>query len=255
MKDKERQHKGRKTVFPMTRVKLADAGDNGKRKIEGYAAVFGNRDAYGDVIMPGAFERTLRERPDIKVLWQHDSDQPIGKQVQGFEDEFGLRVQGEFSNIPLVTDTAVPLLEDGVVNGLSIGYDVVEEEFNSELNTWFLRDIDLWEWSPVTFPANDLAQVTSVKELGGRKDAHVERLNRHAKAVIHELTGYFAKEGRRDVLDQGLLDELRKTLGDEAPVPEPAMAADASEGEQEVALLLGAHAALDAMQEMTTEGV
>lgn len=213
--------KKRRCVFPMQRLKLEEPSPDGRRRIEGYAAVFGNRDAYGDVIVPGAFERTLREKPDVKVLWQHNTSEPIGKQESGAEDEFGLSVVGALTNTDLVTKTVVPLLEDEVITGLSIGYETVVEEWNADLKTWFLKDVDLWEWSPVTFPANELATVTQVKELGARLDLHSASVKRHAKSLIHELTGYFEKSDRRDALPSAELAELLHLLaadthGDEA---------------------------------------
>lgn len=250
----ERQLKGRKTVFPMTRLKLTDPAEGKKRQIEGYAAVFGNRDAYGDVIVKGAFERTLRERPDVKVLYQHDTDQPIGRQIAAFEDEFGLRAQGELSEIPLVNDTVIPLLQDGVITGLSIGYDVVDEEYNGETGTWFLKDIDLWEWSPVTFPANELATVLAVKELGSRKDARADDVIRHAKALGHLLGpgGYFEKDSRRDALDFAQLEQLHALIGGTLPgVETSGQAADA--GADEIKLLEGAHMALDLIAQTDKE--
>jgi HK97 family phage prohead protease len=215
VEDTEARPKRRKCVFPMQRLKLEEAAPDGRRRIEGYAAVFGNRDAYGDVITPGAFERTLREKPDVKVLYQHDTDQPIGKQESGHEDEFGLAVVGALTNTDLVTRTVVPLLEDEVITGLSIGYETVIEEYNSELKTWFLKDIDLWEWSPVTFPANELATVTQVKTLGDRGDQHARSVQRHTKSLIHELTGYFEKSDRRGALPSAELAELRHLLADD----------------------------------------
>jgi HK97 family phage prohead protease len=215
--EKERQQKGRKSVFPMQRLKLEEPQADGRRRIEGYAAVFGNRDAYGDIIMPGAFERSLREKPDVKVLWQHDTRTPIGKQESGYEDDFGLAVTGVLTNTDKVTGEIVPLLLDEVVTGLSIGYDVVVEEYNAELEAWFLKDIELWEWSPVTFPANELATVSEVKHLGTREDAHATRVSRHAKSMIHELEGYFQKSDRRDALDSDQLATLHTLLGGQLP--------------------------------------
>jgi uncharacterized protein len=214
----ERKTKGRRSVFPMQRLKLEEPSDDGRRRVEGYAAVFGNRDAYGDIIMPGAFERTLREKPDVKVLWQHDTRAPIGKQESGYEDDFGLAVTGVLSNTDRVKGEVVPLLLDEVITGLSIGYDVVEESHNAELGAWFLEDIDLWEWSLVTFPANELATVTEVKELGTRSDAHATRVTRHAKSLVHELEGYFAKSSdRREALPSDLLATLHALIGGQLP--------------------------------------
>lgn len=218
--------KKRRCVFPMQRLKLEEPSQDGRRRIEGYAAVFGNRDAYGDVIVPGAFERTLREKPDVKVLWQHNTSEPIGKQESGAEDEFGLSVVGALTNTDLVTKTVVPLLEDEVITGLSIGYETVVEEWNADLKTWFLKDVDLWEWSPVTFPANELATVTQVKELGGRSDAHVLSVTRHTKSLIHELTGYFEKSDRRGALPSAELAQLRHLLADDTHGDEAASAVD-----------------------------
>lgn len=212
----ERQ-KERKSIFPMQRLKLEEPQADGRRRIEGYAAVFGNRDAYGDVIVPGAFERTLRDKPDVKVLWQHDRYKPIGRQESAYEDEFGLAVTGALTNIPLVTEEVVPLLLDEVITGLSIGYNVVVEEYNDDLGVWFLKEIELWEWSPVTFPANELATVTQVKTLGSRSDAHATRVARHSKALEHELAGYFAKSDRRDALDFSQLASLHSLIGGQLP--------------------------------------
>lgn len=215
---KEREEKKRrKAVFPMQRLKLEEPGGDGRRRIEGYAAVFGNRDSYGDIIVPGAFEKTLREKPDIKVLWQHDTRQPIGKQESGYEDEFGLAVVGALTNTSLVTGEVIPLLQDEVVTGLSIGYEVEVEEYNADLEVWFLKEISLWEWSPVTFPANELATVTEVKSLGTRNDAHATRVARHAKALQHELEGYFQKSDRQDALPSEQLATLHALIGGQLP--------------------------------------
>lgn len=242
---KERE-KFRKSVFPMQRLKLEDPQPDGRRRIEGYAAVFGNRDAYGDIIVPGAFERTLREKPDVKVLYQHDTHRPIGKQESGYEDEFGLSVIGALTNTDLVTGEVIPLLEDEVITGLSIGYEVVTEEHNAELGVWFLKDIDLWEWSPVTFPANELATVTQVKTLGQRSDAHVARVDRHAKALLHELECYFAKSDvRRDALPSDQLATLHALIGGQLPGSEAAEAVKAKL--IEAAYLRGADDTLEAL--------
>lgn len=133
MNTKSERPEERTAVFPMRAVKLAEANDEGKRKFRGYAAVFGNRDSHGDIIVKGAFEKSLRERPDLKVLWQHDTRQPIGL-GSGFEDEYGLVGEGTLSDTDKVKGEVLPLLEDGVVNGLSIGYRVVVEERNDNLD-------------------------------------------------------------------------------------------------------------------------
>lgn len=206
-----------KSVFPMTGLKLEEPQPDGKRRIEGYAAVFGNRDAYGDIIMQGAFERSLRERPDVKVLWQHNTREPIGKQEAAVEDDFGLAVVGALTNTDHVTGTVVPLLLDGVITGLSIGYNVMEEDYDGDLEAWLLKDIELFEWSPVTFPANELATISEVKELSSRREVNAGRVERACKTLLHHLgdDGFFApeKSDRRKHLDSSLLDQLGTLLG------------------------------------------
>lgn len=204
--------KDRKATFPMRAVKLADPDDDGRRKFRGYAAVFGNRDAHGDIIVKGAFEKSLHERPELKVLWQHKSDQPIGLGI-AYEDDYGLVAEGTLSNTDFVKGEVIPLMTDGVVNGLSIGYRVSVEERNDNLEAWLLKEIDLHEYSPVTFPANPLATVSEVKNLDSRADAQVESFHRGAKSLIHQLSGYFAKDDRAETLDRATVKELHDALG------------------------------------------
>jgi len=202
----------RKATFPMRAVKLADPDDEGRRKFRGYAAVFGNRDHHGDIIVKGAFEKSLRERPEVKVLWQHDPSKPIGLGT-AYEDDYGLVAEGTLSNTKFVQEEVLPLMTDGVVNGLSIGYRVAVEERNDNLDAWLLKEIDLHEFSPVTFPANELATVSEVKSLDSRADAQVDQFHRNAKSLIHQLSGYFAKDDRADHLDRATVKELHDALG------------------------------------------
>src|SRR5690554_6280413 len=150
---------------------------SGKREIEGHAAVFGNRDSYGDIIQPGAFARTLAsDRGRVKVLWQHDSSNPIGKPLEMLEDERGLRVRARIADTTQGRD-AMALFDAEVIDELSIGYDAIVEEYDSEKSVRYLREIKLWEFSPVTWAANELAKITAVKSASDL-DAVLDRLER-----------------------------------------------------------------------------
>lgn len=138
------------------------------RTLEGFAAAFGNLDQVGDIIHPGAFRKTLSERGGrIKFLWQHDPTEPIGKLQEAREDQGGLFVKAIISDTQRGRD-ALALLKDGAIGEMSIGYDTVkggmdyskDEKGNPVRN---LREVKLWEFSLVTFPANEMAQVTAVK--------------------------------------------------------------------------------------------
>lgn len=148
-----------------------------KREIEGHAAVFGNRDSYGDVIQPGAFARTLaNDRGRVKVLWQHDPSNPIGKPLEMREDDTGLMVRARIADTTQGRD-AMALFDAEVIDELSIGYDAIVEEYDSEKSVRLLREIKLWEFSPVTWAANELAKITSVKQASDL-DAVLDRLER-----------------------------------------------------------------------------
>ena len=135
---------------------------------EGYGSVFGVEDHYRDVVEPGAFVKSLakwRARDKFPaLLWQHDTDKPIGVYEDMAEDERGLYVRGRLliEEVALARE-AWALIRAGAVNGLSIGYrPVTEERGRDGINR--ILEIDLWEVSLVTFPANEAGAVTDVKQ-------------------------------------------------------------------------------------------
>ena len=155
---------------------------------EGYGAVFGNLDSYGDVILKGAFRDTLKEWKKAKrlppMLVQHggymmtDSDAlPIGKWEEMEEDDTGLRVKGRLINLD--TDRGKQLygaMKEGVLDGMSIGYRVKEFSYGTKPDepSRTLKKIDLVEVSVVTFPANGMSRVDAVKA-GDLTERELER--------------------------------------------------------------------------------
>jgi len=129
--------------------------------VEGYASVFGVVDYDNDVIERGAFMKTIQERKNIPVLWQHNPQEPIGVTVQAHEDARGLHVVGQLNLETQRGCEAFSLLKQGALQGLSIGFDVVKQIWEGSVRR--IKEIRLWEWSLVTFPANPLATVTAVK--------------------------------------------------------------------------------------------
>ncbi len=130
---------------------------------EGYASYFGNKDSYDDIVEAGAFKKTIKENQKrIKVLWQHDIGEPIGKPMHMEEDSKGLYIKAKIAE----TDTgkkAMTLLRDGIINEMSIGYSLIKDEWDRNEEARMLKEIKLWEVSLVSFAANDKAQVTGVK--------------------------------------------------------------------------------------------
>jgi HK97 family phage prohead protease len=135
-------------------------------EFEGYAAVFNNKDSYDDVIEPGAFAKTIQESKRVKVLWQHDPWQPIGKPIAMSEDSKGLHVKAKVSNTQLGKDV-VQLLKDGVIDELSIGYNTIKADWDSINGVRRIKEVKLWEFSPVTFAANEQANIIGVKNMDG----------------------------------------------------------------------------------------
>lgn len=134
-------------------------------RFAGYASVFNIIDNQRDMMLCGAFSRTLRQRPkSIKLLWQHQQDEPIGVFDVIFEDEQGLYVEGTLLLEVQRAREAYALLKAGAVSGLSIGYSPVRYRIDADSGVRHLAEVDLWEISLVTFPANPAANITVVKQ-------------------------------------------------------------------------------------------
>ena len=137
--------------------------------IEGYAATFGVKDSYGDIINVGAFANTLTaDRKRIRFCYQHDMDKVIGKILDIKEDATGLWFKAKVSNTGLGQDVAI-LVEDEAVNEMSIGYRTKVSTWDDVNEIRYLVEIELAEISIVTRAANKEAVITSA-EVKGEKD-------------------------------------------------------------------------------------
>lgn len=131
---------------------------------EGYASVFGVVDSQRDRVHPGAFKASIKARDKpVQLLWQHQWDKPVGVILALFEDARGLFVKGRLLLDVAQAREAHTLMKAGVVRGLSIGYSVKRSRRNPDTGVRELLDLNLWEISLVTMPANEAAQVTVVK--------------------------------------------------------------------------------------------
>ena len=137
--------------------------DEEKGTIAGYGSVFGVEDWYSDIVMPGAFKRTLKERGLPKMLWQHSSREPLGIWTEAREDEKGLWLEGQLAMKTQRGQDAYELLKMGALDGLSIGFSTKVAEYDDKKHIRKLLDVELFEVSPVTFPANEEALVEEVR--------------------------------------------------------------------------------------------
>lgn len=144
-----------------SRVSLASDGT-----VEGYASLFGEVDQARDMVMPGAFTQTLKQRGlrRIPMLFQHDPSEPVGVWLDLHEDFRGLWARGR-----LIPDVArarelLALVQAGAIDGLSIGYRTVRGQIDPKTRIRKLYQVDLWEISIVTFPLLAGARVRAVKQ-------------------------------------------------------------------------------------------
>jgi len=133
--------------------------------VTGYFGAFNNVDLGGDILEPFSANRTIIERGpkgsnDIFFLRQHDTNSLLGKPKVLKADEYGIYHESPISDTTLGKDTAI-LIRDGVLNKFSIGYRVVQEQHINGVN--HLKEIHLYEGSVVTFPMNENAILTGVK--------------------------------------------------------------------------------------------
>ena len=136
-------------------------------EFEGYGSVFGNKDLGNDVVEKGAFANSLRMKSpqDVKLLYQHKSDMPIGVFDSIKEDEHGLRVKGRLALKTQAGAEAYELMKMGALKGLSIGFKVNPDQvsYDRRTNKRIIKEVDLMEVSLVTFPMNPKAMIRSVK--------------------------------------------------------------------------------------------
>jgi hypothetical protein len=139
---------------------------DGRGNFEGYASLFGVADMARDVVMAGAFQKSLslQGADGIKLLWQHDPSQPVGIWTRVAEDARGLYCQGQLNLEVQRGHELYALMRQGAVDGLSIGFKTILSRKDSSGNRQLLT-IDLWEISLVTFPLLPTARVSTVKTL------------------------------------------------------------------------------------------
>lgn len=158
---------------------LSMTGD-GNGFVTGYASVFTNFDSVGERVVRGAFAESIPAfLKDGFIAWSHDWSKPIGTPLEAVEDEFGLKVVGEFHSTQDAQEARTVIkerMDRGKSVKLSIGYEVLDDERTKEGR--LLKKLRLYEWSYVTVPANQLAVVTDAKYLQRMT------LDEHAQAVL-----------------------------------------------------------------------
>lgn len=157
--------------------------------ISGYLSTFKNTDRHGDVIMDGAFSKTIKGLKRLPMLKDHNADtnSQIGVWTKFKQDENGLHVTGRISKTAQ-TEHIIKLIQDGAIDTLSMGglFKYAEEKDKKGNN--IIEEVVLLEGSVVTIPANPKAQFELVKSLITEKAQQVEapkaeRVSQRDKAI------------------------------------------------------------------------
>ena len=186
---------------------------------EGYASLFNSQDMAHDIVAPGAFRQSLAERGagGIRMLFQHDANQPIGVWQELREDARGLYARGQLTLEVEKAREVLSLMRARAIDGLSIGFKATRFRRDARTGIRRLEKVDLWEISVVTFPMLPGARVAHVKACPFEKGMPTEReferwLTRdagftrsEARAVLRSgLNGLKALRDAGDGLDEEL---------------------------------------------------
>ncbi len=151
--------------------------DGDERTLSGYAAVFYDPENRGtefglgtdavERIMPGAFSRAVDEGDDVRALFNHDSNQVLGRTASGTlrlsVDERGLRYDIDAPDTTLARDLAKSIAR-GDITGSSFAFRVTDSEWVTEdgVDVRNINGVELLDVGPVTYPAYE-ATATSVR--------------------------------------------------------------------------------------------
>lgn len=159
------------------RVERDDSGE--LDKIRGYAAPFNswseNLGGFREKIAPGAFTKSIK-RDDVRCLKNHNSDYVIGRNEAGTltlsEDDKGLYYEADPPDTQWARDFMVSV-NRGDVSGSSFGFKIVKDKWNDDMSERALQEVQLFDVSPVTYPAYPASsvQVRAIERAGISADA------------------------------------------------------------------------------------
>jgi HK97 family phage prohead protease len=186
--------------------------DPESRKLTGYAAVFNSLSedlgGFREMVMPGTFSRAIETAADVRALWNHDPNHVLGRTKSGTlklaEDEVGLRIEID-PPAAQWADDLVQSVRRGDVDQMSFAFSMVAETWNKDEHGPIreLRDVELYDVSPVTYPAY-AATAVAVRTAADVYQQHEES----ERAQARQLDS--------DVAASGDLARLERCLSEEA---------------------------------------
>lgn len=215
-------------IFKQTSIGLEDI-DESNGIVKGYGSVFNNIDSDNDIILAGAYTKTLQENGSrVRYCNQHRIDQPLGKFTELREDGNGLYFVAEIPKTRLGEDVLL-LMKNGVINENSVGIMPIVKSFRQD-GVRELKEVKLYEISCVTLAANPLAMITDAKGLIDQ-DLLGKRFDILAKMI--------KKENVSDELGYAIEGELMKLKSlfidiTTVPAPDATLPVDKSEDISEI---------------------
>ena len=167
-------------------LRAEPVGDGDFPVITGYAAVFDAETNIGglfrEVIRRGAFGRAIKEDQDVRALWNHDPNYILGRTRAGTlrleEDTHGLKIEIDPPNTQFA-QSLVESIRRGDVDQMSFAFVAVEEKWTEKKDAPALReliDVNLYDISPVTYPAYDATSV-GVRSAEDVYQEHIQSLD------------------------------------------------------------------------------
>jgi len=133
-------------------VEKEQSDDNSPLTIKGYANTV-SKDRAGDVIVKEAWEKGAMDDylKNPIVLAFHDYSRPVGTTVSHSVTDKGLEIVAEISK---AAGEVYNLIKDGVLKTFSVGFSIKDADYDREEDTFFIKDLSLYEISVVSVPAN-----------------------------------------------------------------------------------------------------
>lgn len=186
-------------IYKQTSIGIDDI-DETNGIVSGYGSIFGNIDSDNDIILAGAYTKTLQENGSrVRYCNQHRIDQPLGKFTELREDGTGLYFVAQVPKTRMGEDILL-LMKNGVITENSVGIMPIIKENRAD-GVRLLKECKLYEISCVTLAANPMALITDAKgEIN--QDLLAKRFDILAKMI--------KKENVSDELGYAIEGELMK---------------------------------------------
>ena len=129
----------------------ASTDPEGSVYITGYAST-NDADRQGDVVPASVWEKGIANYlKNPVILAYHDHSEPVGRMVEHKVDAKGLWIKARISS---AAEEVYNLVKDGVLTAFSIGFRIVDAEYNAAAELFVVKELELHEISVVSVPAN-----------------------------------------------------------------------------------------------------